>query len=369
MTLPRTAVAASALMLALMAGPALAQSAHAGHAGHGAPAAAPLKTKLDPGGLYEIVFNTADNTVLVAAVGPRGENRARIHRLNGADLTPAGEPIDVAANPLYGLGFNSRTQTLYGTATRSGSVDAVDVRTGRVIGHIADAGNESAHVREAIVDEAANKVYVSVVGGEPGDASRPNQIWVIDGATNTLERKIDVQVGGLTGVALDAANNRLFVTGMGSHDVGVVDLATGATVSRWAVGSERPTNVAFDARGGRLFVASQGGGDLTVMNAADGAVIRKVPTGEGALSVAYSAGNDRIYVANRVAGTVTVVSGADYSVLTNVETGTFPQTIAVDPASNRVYVTNKARGLPRNAPAGTPVPEDANGDTVVVIQP
>jgi YVTN family beta-propeller protein len=344
----------AATALALVAAPSQAQTIE-------------KSVKVQPGGLYEIVFNPADDTVLVAAVGPRGETRGVVARLN-ADLTP-GEAIDVSANPLYGLGFNSRTQILYGTATRSGSVDAVDVRTGQVVAHITDGDDDSAHVREAIVDEAANKVYVTIVGGEAGDASRPNQVWVIDGATHTLEKKIDATVGGLTGAALDAAGGRLFVAGMSSGDIGVIDLATGQTTARWPTQSERPTNVAYDAEGGRLFVASQGSGDLTVMSASDGSIIHKAPTGEGALSVAYDAGNGRIYVANRQAGTVTVVNGADYAVLANLQTGTLPQTIAIDRETHAVYVTNKARGLPRNAPAGTPVPVDPAGDTVTLIRP
>lgn len=356
--------ALAAALLASVAPPALAQ-APAAHAAH-APSVV-KSVKVAPGGLYEIVFNPADSTVLVAAVGPRGENQGAVARLN-ADLTP-GPAIDVAANPLYGLGFNSRTQTLYGTATRSGSVDAVDVRTGKVIAHITDGDNDAAHVREAIVDEQRNKVYVTIVGGDAGDTSRANEVWVIDGADNTLERKLGVPVGGLTGAALDAAKNRLFVTGMTSGDVAAIDLSTGEAVSRWPTGSKRPTNVAFDAAKDRLFVASQGTGDLTVMSATDGKVIKTVPTGEGALSVAYNPANDQVYVANRQAGTVTVVSGKDYAVLANLKTGTFPQTIAIDPATNAVYVTNKAKGLPRGAPEGTPVPVDPDGDTVTLIRP
>lgn len=372
MTSVRFAAAAAAALLASVAAPALARTTALTPPAASAPAPAPAPTivksvKVEPGGLYEIVFNPADSNILIAAVGPRGETRGAIARLN-ADLTP-GQSIDVSANPLYGLGFNSRTQTLYGTATRSGSVGVVHVRTGRLVATIKDGDDDSAHVREVIVDETRNKAYVTVVGGEANDASRPNQIWVVDGATNAIERKIAAPVGGLTGAALDAQNNRLFVTGMSSNDVGVIDLATEQSIGTWPTGSEKPTNVAFDAAGGRLFVASQGTGDLTVMNSADGAVIKKVPTGEGALSVAYNPRNDQVYVANRQAGTVTVVGGGDYAVLANLQTGTFPQTIAIDPATNAVYVTNKARGLPRNAPAGTPVPVDPAGDTVTLIRP
>ncbi|WP_312686145.1 YncE family protein [Brevundimonas nasdae] len=361
--------AAAAVVLMAAAAPAVAYTVQGASAA--AATSAPTidrSVKVAPGGVYEIVFNPADKTVLVAAVGPRGENRAAIARLDATTLAP-GASIDVSSDALYGLGFNSRTQTLYGTATRTGTVAAIDVRANRVIATIKDGDEDSAHVREAIVDEVNNKVYVTIVGGDAGDASRPNQVWVIDGATNKLERKLDVTVGSLTGAAIDNTHNRLYVVGMGSNTVGVIDLATGATTATYPTGSDRATNVAVDEAGSRLFIASQGSGDLTVMNANTGEIIRKVPTGEGALSVAYNPGNGQIYVSNRQAGTVTVVNGADYSVLANLATGTFPQTIAIDRATNAVYVTNKARGLPRNAPEGTPVPVDPNGDTVTIIRP
>ena len=324
--------------------------------------------KVAPGGLYEIVFNPADNDIYVAAIGPRGaRDAAVVARLNGRTLA-AETPISVAANPLYGLGFNSRTQILYGTDTRAGVVSAVDLRTGQVVGSVTHG--ERAHVREAIVDEAANRAYISVVGGTPGrENASANEIWVIDGADHSLNRVITVETGALTGIALDPANNRIFGTGMGTNEVVVVDLASDRTVARWPTGTERPTNLVFDPAGNRLFVASQGTGDLAVLNAADGSVIRRVPTGAGALSVAFNPAVNQIYVANRQAGTVTVVDSNSYETIADLRTGTFPQTIAIDRATNTGYVTNKARGLPRGAPAGTPVPEDPEGDTVTIIRP
>lgn len=325
--------------------------------------------KVAPGGLYEIVFNPADNDIYVAAVGPRGANQAQIVRLDGQTLT-AETPIDVSERPLYGLGLNSRTQILYGTDTRTGAVSAIDLKTGAVVATIRqDEEDDSAHVREVIVDEQRNKAYVTVVGGEAGDTSRANLIWVIDGATHKVERTITAPVGSLTGAALDVAANRLFVTGMGSNEVAAIDLSNGQVVGKWAAGGEAPTNVAVDAEGRRLFVANQKSGDLTVLNADTGAVLQTIKTGEGALSVAYNPTVKQIYVANRQAGTVTVVDADTYAVKANLQTGTFPQTIAIDRATNAVYVTNKARGLPRNAPAGTPVPVDPNGDVVALIRP
>lgn len=322
--------------------------------------------RVEPGGLYEIIHNSTDGQFYIAAVGPRGENKARISRVHAGTLA-ADEGIDVSTAALYGLGFNSRTQTLYGTATVAGSVSAINVRTGAVT--TIQREGEKPHLREIIVDEAANKAYASIVGYERDGQTVASQIWVINGANNTVEKVIAVDTKGLTGIALDAANNRIFGTGMSSNEVVAVDLASGAVTARWQTQSERPTNLIYDAAGHRIFVVSQGGGDLTVLDTRNGALLGKVATGAGALSVAYNSALKQAYVANRQAGTVTVVNTEDYTIVANLDAGTFPQSIAIDRRTNLVYVTNKARGVPRGSPPGTPAPEDPKGDTLTVIKP
>lgn len=324
------------------------------------------KTVKAGAGLYEIVFNPTDGDVYVAAVGPRGENKASIVRVDGKTLAVKSS-IDVAASPAYGLGFNNKTQVLYGTDTRQGLLVAIDVKTGKVISTLKEG--DKAHVREVVVDETTNKVYVTVVGGPKEDADiNPNHVWVIDGATHKLERIITVATSQLTAVAIDTKNQRLFSTGMGGNEIAVVDLKTDKTIANWPAGGERPTNIAYDAATSRLFIANQGTGDLSVLDANTGAILKTVKTGAGALSVAHNAKHGHVYVANRQAGTLTVVNAKDYSVVADLKTGTFPQTIAVNAAANVVYVTNKARGLPRDAAPGTPVPDDAEGDTVTLIR-
>lgn len=321
--------------------------------------------KVEPGGLYEIVVDPRDNDLYVAAVGPRGANEAAIVRLDPTTLAPKGR-ISVADNPLYGIALNSRTGILYGTDTRAGVVSAVDLASGRVVATIED--RPRAHVRQVAIDEAVNRVYVSEVGGR-GENTDPSRIWIIDGAENRLLRTIQAPGMVLTGLALDVPNGRVFSTDMVANEVVVIDLASGAVAHRWPTGGESTINVVHDAEGGRLFATNQGSGTLTVMNAADGSVIRTVETGEGALSVAYNPAVGQIYVANRRAGTTSVLDSASYEKIADVETGTLPQTIAIDRATNAVYVTNKARGLPRGAPEGTPVPVDPTGDVVTIVRP
>lgn len=322
---------------------------------------------IPPGGVYELVFNPADRDLYVAAVGSMDGANATIVRIDGRTLRIE-RTIALPGQPAFGLGLNRRTGILYGTDTMGGAVTAVDLAGGRVLARI---GGGNAHLREAIVDEAANRVFASVVGsparGEP--PATPSQIWIIDGATNRIARTIDVETGALTGIAHDPAGNRIFGTGTMSNEIAVVDLADGRTSARWPTGSQRPTNIAYDPAGNRLFVASQGSGDLTVMDSRDGRVIARVATGAGALSVAFNPRNQQVYVANREAGTVSVVDARTYALVVSLATGTHPQTIAIDPRSNAVYVTNKRRMRPRGATADAPIPDDPNGDTLTLIRP
>ncbi len=318
------------------------------------------KVKVAPG-LYQIVYSPSSNTVYVASVGERGADNAQIIELD-SDTLESKDHLELPM-PLYGLGINEKTQTLYGTDTRAGNVAAIDLETNEIVATIGNS--DGAHLREVVVDEEANRIYISAVGR--GDDAA-DEVWVIDGATNSLSHKIEVDTEQMTGIALDATGNRVFGTGMGADEIVVVDLATRETVERWPAGGERPTNAFYDEATGRLFVTNQGSGTLTVLDADDGTLIESVDTGAGALDVKFDADDNRIYVSNRQAGTVSVVDGETYEIVAQLETGTLPQTIAIDYAGDRVYVSNKARGLGRNAPPDAVPPEDPNGDTVVLIR-
>lgn len=310
-------------------------------------------------GVYQIGVDPASQTVYVASVGGRGENAAQLVAFDADTLERKGS-IALEA-PIYGLGINAKTQTLYGTDTRAGNITVVDLKTGKVTATIGEG--DGAHLREVRIDEAANRVYVSVVGTREA----ASEFWIIDGATNELLRKVPVETDTVTGIALDPAGNRIFATGQGANEIAVVDLASGATVAKWPAGGESPTNAEYDAATQRLFVANQGG-TLTVIDAKDGSLIKSIPTGEGSLDVKLDSDNPRVYVSNRGAGTLSVVDTETYEVVAHLPTGTLPQTIAVDDAGGRVFVSNKARGLGRNAPRDAVPPDDPNGDTLTLVR-
>ncbi|WP_029352218.1 YncE family protein [Bosea sp. 117] len=345
--------------LALLATPVLAEPA--------------LVTSSSPGtGLYEVVVSDALGRVYVAAVGERGKDNGAILALDPATLAVK-ETIELGKEPGFGLGINDKTKTLYATQTRSGAVAAIDLATGKVVATIKQG--DKAHVRQVLVDEEANRVYVSAFArGEI-----PSEIWVIDGATNTIIGTIGDLKGGVSGLALDPKNKRLFVTAMQSNEVHAIDLATGKVIASVPSGGKSPINLAYDAEGDRLFVANQESGDLTVLNARDGALLATIPTGDGALGVSVDPKRGIVYVANRRGGFVSLVDAKELKVIANIVTGSMPNTVAIDEASGRAYVTNKIKTGPRpprpeGASAGSPPPRpapmiDPNGDVVTIVTP
>jgi YVTN family beta-propeller protein len=326
-----------------------------GHAGHAAPAV-DKSSKIGPG-LYEVVAGEGGSAVYVASTGSREPAvGAKIYALDPVTLAVK-STIDVASAPAYGLAINNKTQTLYTTNTRSSSVSAIDLKTGKVIATIKSPTDSSAHLFRITVDEASNMVYAAI-------AANPGKIWIIDGKTNTFVAKIDSIGRQASAIAVDAANNRLFVTSIGTNEIGEIDLKTRKVVKMIPSGGTRPTQLAFDAKTNRLFVTNQTTGDLTVIDTKTGTLAKTVKTGEGALGIAFDANANRVYVANRVASTVTVVDGASYNVLANLKAGSLPNTVTIDSKTGAVYVTSKAKSAGRGAAPTV----DENGDTVTRIK-
>ncbi|MDQ0346398.1 YncE family protein [Ancylobacter vacuolatus] len=336
-----------------------------------------VKTVKPGAGLYELVFSAPMNRVYVAAAGARGATETFIYALDPATLETK-ETIALGDDPVFGLAIDNKTKTLYGTQTRDGSVAVVDLATGKVVAKLAKG--EKAHVREVAVDEAANRAYVSVTGRR----DTPSSVWIVDGAKKEIVGSIDNLPGSVTGIALDAKGQRLFLSAMESNEVHVVDLAS-KKVTSFPSGGEGAINLAYDASGDQVFVAHQGSGEVVALDAKDGKVIKKIPTGPGALSLAIDPQRNLLYVTNRQAGFTSLIDTKTLDPVANIVTGSMPQTVTVDVATGNAYVSNKLKtaGRPRpaappagaaapagEAPRARPVPMvDPYGDTVTLIRP
>lgn len=322
-------------------------------------------------GVYELAVSESTGAVYVAAAGSRTAPGGRIYKLDPKTLAVT-DSIDANDAPPFGVGINDKTQTLYTSNTRTNSVSAIDLKSGKVAA-IINNGQEKSHTREVVVDEARNRVYVSDVG-------EGSSVWVIDGNTNKYLYSIENTGKTTTGLAIDSEKRVLYVTNMGTNEIGVIDLEARKLVKSYSAHGERPVNLVLDQPTGRLFVVDQGTNEVNVIKAESGELIRKIPAGKGALGIKMDPVRKRVYTANRQDGTVTVIDADSYKVLTTLEAGSAPNTVVVNTKTGAAYVTNKtkpmqrpqgggqqAQGGQRQAPAA-PAP-DPLGDTVTLILP
>ncbi len=306
-------------------------------------------------GIYELVYNEADNSVYVASAGSRTHPGGYLYQLDGNTLAVK-DSISLQDTPPFGLTLNKKTQTVYSTNTRTNSVSAIDIKNKKVLATIKPDAERS-HTREAVADEKNNKIYISDVG-------RPSKIWVIDGKTQKLEKMIENTGISTTGLALDESTQTLYATNMGTNKIVVVDLKTASVVDSFATGGEASINLALDKANHRLFVVSQKSNDVSVVDLKTKSVVKTLPAGKGALGIAFDEQRNRLYTANRGDGTVTVIDTKALTVLDNIKTGgTFPNTVTLNKKDGSIYVTNKGQGK-RDEPSYV----DPNGDVVTHIK-
>ncbi|MGP9551793.1 MULTISPECIES: YncE family protein [unclassified Halomonas] len=337
--------------------------------------------------VYEIAFNPETSAVYAAVTGSRdvdeetGQKRVSpgIVALDAQTL----EEVDKIAtgNTIpFGLDINHATQKLYAVDTQNGQVGVYAIESGDEIALINNPGDESDHLRQIVVDENTNTVYVSAVGGMArGDKPAPKSaIWIIDGDTDTLKSVITDPVKSAAGLALNTDTQRLYVSDLSNNEVAEIDLETHDVLRRFAAveapESAEPEafdtiNLEVDAENGILYAINQKSGGVALISLDSGDILRSVKTGAGALSARLHPRSGDLYVANRGDGTVSVVDADSHFVTAHLATGTFPQTIAIDPESGRVYVSNKAKGKGRQAPKDAPTPFEPSGNTVTLITP
>jgi YVTN family beta-propeller protein len=322
-------------------------------------AAPPALVKNSPvgKGIYELAFNTQTNEIYVASTATveRGGEGPKIFVLDAKTLAVK-KKFDVAGAPAFGLGINNKTQKLYTTNSRTGGVSVIDVKSGTVIGDIQDPLNPKAHSFRILVDEDSNTLYVSIPGKE-------SHVWIIDGNTDKLTHVLKDVGGTATGLALDKAANKLYVSIGQTDEIAVIDLNNHSVSEKFASGSKGPRHLHFDPQSKLLFVSHLAGGNVTVLNTAkEFELVKTITTGAGSLGVGFDPVSKNLVVANRMAGTVSVINTTNFEVLGNLKTGTHPNTVVVDTQNGLAYVTNKAKSN-RNGP---PI-EDPEGDTVSIV--
>jgi DNA-binding beta-propeller fold protein YncE len=242
--------------------------------------------------------NAADVSIFVSGAGPRA----------------------VVVDPTSQLAFVTRGE--------ANSVDVFDPKTMQLLKQIPVAKGP-----DAMFYDPANKL-VYVASGEAKAATLINP---------ASQKSIGaIALGGSPEFAAFDPETRLMYQNLAdTNTLAAVDVAKRTVVQRWPLqGCDAPTGVAIDAANRKLFIACGLSSKLAIFDLNLDRIIATVPVGFGPDSVAYDAEFHRIYVTGLV-GRLSVVSqdAADaYHVIDTVNLHFNAHTLGIDPATHRLIV-------------------------------
>ena len=257
--------------------------------------------------------------------------------------------------PEFGRGY---------TTNGDGSTTVFDLATFKAIRRIKIGEDADA----AFYDPATKQLAFTL-----GDA---HSLLFMDAKTATPGATLELPGHEIEGVAPDG-KGMLYAVERDIAKVARVDARAHTLLGEWALpGCDLPTGVALDAAEGRLFLGCKGEHPvLTVVDTANGRIVAQMPIGRGNDGVVYDAGSRRVYTANGIDGNLVIFDqkGPDTYVLSQaVTTRPIARTLAFDPATRKLY-TMTAEGLVDpakkvNVRAGAFYPNTYFDDTFVVLE-
>ena len=190
------------------------------------------------------------------------------------------------------------------------------------------------------------------VGGENPDAllyldgpgrlysfnGKSHDVSVIDPATGAVSARIPV-AGRPEFAAADA--HTIYLNLEDTHQLTLIDIASAKVVRTFDLpGCDEPTGLALDAVHGRVFSVCKNG-QLMVSAAAEGRVVTQVGIGRGPDAVVFDAARGLLISANGDSGTLSIVHQDDadhYRLVQTLSTAAKARTLAYQPATATVYL-------------------------------
>ncbi|MDE1177436.1 MAG: hypothetical protein PW789_12660 [Edaphobacter sp.] len=180
------------------------------------------------------------------------------------------------------------------------------------------------------------------IGNGGKSANLPySEIAEINVDTHKVVRKIRVEGINLEAIAVDEANDTLYVNVRDKKQIGVIDLKTGKVTGTWTTPDlNLNTSMALDAATHRLFVVGRKPGLFYVFDTATGKVVDQQPSVNIADAMAWDPQMKRIYVAGSQGLSIFHQDDKDhYTKLTDIPTNGGKTALLV-PQLKQLYVVH-----------------------------
>ena len=142
--------------------------------------------------------------------------------------------------------------------------------------------------------------------------------------------------GRIDHLALDAANDRLFVCALGNNTVEVLDLRKGERIHSIS-GLGAPQGIAYIPELNRIFVASDKGGICKIYDGKSFQVVGELDFKDDADNVRYDHATKQIYVGFGSGG-IAIVNAPDGKQIGSIKLSGHPEAFALEQHANRIFV-------------------------------
>ncbi|MEP6784092.1 MAG: YncE family protein [Acidobacteriota bacterium] len=255
---------------------------------------------------------------------------------------------DITPTPgVHGAGI--ATKAGHGFTTNSGdqTVTMFDLKTLAVIKQI----KVGPGLDGIMYDEPDDKIILT-------NHSRPiGTLTAIDPNSGDILATVELEDTAPEGAAADGKGH-IFVNNEGKNTIQVIDVKTWKATASWPLAPcEGPTGIAYDAATNRIFAGCNK--TSVVVDASTGTIVASIANGTRVDALGWDAGKKLIYIPNGGEGNVTVVhqdSADKYTVVQTVATFAGAKTICVDPTTHNVYLFQPERGPAPPPPPGAPAP-------------
>ena len=281
-------------------------------------------------GSRAITLNTASDSVIVGSITTTNTTIISVSPTNVANpdniLTGVGsEPGELAINEINGNYYVSL-------------FDAAKLRVYDEFNNFITEISISAFPTGVDIDTALNRIFVSGTGSDTLD--------VIDGSDNTI---IGSPLG--TGinpqdVAVHSAASIALVANFNDDDVRVFDTLTLLQIGLDITVGDEPQGIGINRVSQKAYVANHGGSSISVIDVDSGSgtyltVLSTITTSIPAnpLKVAVDETLNRVYVTHS-GGTVSIINGSTDAFISSLTVGTSPFGITANSQSSMVYATN-----------------------------
>lgn len=253
----------------------------------------------------------------------------------------------------------------------NGTLDVVDLKTGKLVKQIADQGKASGVAYSADLDRVfvgngagtcnafECKDYKLVFSAKVPKADNVSYhagsklVYVCHGGTITALSAETGEVKGTVtlpgsghGFAIDEKAGKLFVSLTGPNQIGVIDLAKHEVTDKFPLALAAGNSpIAYDAAGGRAFVGCRKEPMVIVLDTKTGKELAGVAIPGDIDDLLFDPKSGRVF-AICGAGAVAVIEkvGDKYEVTSKVETAKGARTATISPAGDKLYVGVPAQG-------------------------